>query len=248
MPLGLQWHPSIDAFSYAIPVVEIQTITKRAVLSLTARLFDPLGWLASVVVRAKILFQSTWLMGVDWDTPLDGRNSQLWEDFRRDLPQLSEIRVPRYVPTGPLSVSVEWHGFADASERAYAAVVYLLTTTGTKENQVSLIAAKTKVAPIKQVTLPRLELCAATLLVRLMDHVRPMIAREAPVHLWTDSTVALQWIQGHPSRWKTYVANRVSEIQTTLPGATWHHLPGIDNPADCASRGISPSELVAHPL
>jgi len=246
--LGLQWYPSIDSFSYAIPVVDMQTTTKLSVLSLTARLFDPLGWLAPVVARAKIFFQSTWLMGVDWDTPLDNRQSQLWDDFKGDLPRLAEIRVPRHLPVGPLATSVELHGFAGASERAFAAVVYLLTNTGNKEKQVSLVAAKTKMAPIKQVTLPRLELCAATLLVRLVGHVRSMIAEEAPVHLWTDSTVALSWIQGHPSRWQTYVANRVSEIQTALPGASWHHLPGTDNPADCASRGISPSELIAHPL
>jgi len=159
-------------------------------------------------------------MGVDWDTPLDNRQSQLWDDFKGDLPRLAEIRVPRHLPVGPLAISVELHGFADASERAFAAVVYLLTTTGDKEKQVSLVAAKTKVAPIKQVTLPRLELCAATLLVRLVGYVRPMIAEEAPVHLWTDFTVALSWMQGHPSRWQTYVANRVSEIQTALPGAS----------------------------
>lgn len=197
--LGLQWHPSIDSFSFAIPEVEMPATTKRTVLSLTARLFDSLGWMAPVVVRAKILFQSTWLMGIDWDTPLDEHQSKLWEDLRRDLPQLSKIRVPRHVPTGPQNASVEWHGFADASERAYAAVVYLVATTGNRERQVSLIASKTKVAPIKQVTLPRLELCAATLLVRLISHVRSTISEEAPVHLWTDSTVALQWIQGHPS-------------------------------------------------
>lgn len=73
--LGLQWHPSVDAFLFTIPAVEIPTATKQTVLLLTARLFDPLGWLAPVVVRAKILFQSTWLMGVDWDTPLDERHS-----------------------------------------------------------------------------------------------------------------------------------------------------------------------------
>lgn len=88
--------------------------------------------------------------GIDWDTSLDGLNSQLWEDFRKDLLQLAEIRVPRHVPTGPLAVFVEWYGFADASERAYAGMVYLQMTSGTEGNQVSLISAKIKVAPIKQ--------------------------------------------------------------------------------------------------
>jgi len=97
--------------------------------------------------------------------------------------------------------------------------------------------------------LPRLELCAATLLVRLVDHVQKLLnLQNRPVSLWSDSTVALGWIRGHPSQWETFVANRVSEIQTTLPDAQWRHVAGSDNPADCASRGLFPSELMDHPL
>jgi len=236
--LGLQWHPSTDAFSFSIPAVEMPIATKRTVLSLTARLFDPLGWLAPVVVRAKILFQSTWLMGVDWDTPLDEHHSRFWSDYKRDLPRLAEIRVPRYLPMESRKTATELHGFADASERAYAAV-YLRSTIVNQENQVRLVTAKTKVAPIKQITLPRLELCADTLLVRLMAHVRRILAEEAPVHLWSDSTVVLNWIRRHPSRWKTYVANRVTEIQTTLLEALWHHLSGTEITLPTVPREVS---------
>ncbi|KMQ84479.1 gag-pol polyprotein precursor, partial [Lasius niger] len=246
--LGLQWHPRLDCFSFSTRAISVPTYTKRSVLSLTARLFDPLGWLAPSVIRAKILFQSTWLQGIDWDTPLDEASVRLWRAFQEDLPRLEEIRVPRYVHLEASGASIELHGFADASERAYAAVVYIRTETCGRIT-VELIAAKTKVAPIKQVTLPRLELCASTLLVRLAAHVQHALgASTVPVHLWSDSTVALGWIRGHPTRWKTYVANRVAEVQSTLPEAQWHHLPGTENPADCASRGTSPSELVSHPL
>lgn len=93
--------------------------------------------------------------------------------------------------------------------------------------------------------LPRLELCAAVLLARLAFHVRSTLKiPTAPLHLWSDSTVALGWIRGHPTKWKTYVANRVTEIQTTVPEALWHHVPKKSNPVDCALRGLSPGKLV----
>ncbi|XP_071652997.1 uncharacterized protein [Temnothorax longispinosus] len=111
------------------------------------------------------------------------------------------------------------------------------------------MAAKTKVAPFKQVTLARLELNAAALLVKLASHAKTVLELQgATFHFWSDSMVTLGWIRGHPTRWKTYVANRVSEIQTTMPEALWHYVPGGDNPADCASRGLFPGELIGHQL
>ncbi|XP_029675204.1 uncharacterized protein LOC115242804 [Formica exsecta] len=246
--LGLRWHPHEDSFAFSIPPLQLSTVTKRTVLSLTARLFDPMGWLAPTTVRAKIIIQATWLLRVDWDTPLPEGDVQRWQEFQTELPFLEHIRVPRGL-TGGTAYRREIHGFADASEKAYAAVAYLRTENLEGEVEVTLLSAKTKVAPLKQVILPRLELYAATLLIRLVGHIgRVLETSDVTIHLWSDSTVALGWIRGHPAGWKTYVANRVSEIQTSLPDAVWHHIPGRDNPADCASRGLSPKELVNHPL
>jgi len=223
-------------------------VTKRTVLSLTAKLFDPLGWLSPTTVLAKIFIQSTWLLGVDWDTPLPDTEVRQWWRFQAELYRLEQINIPRWLGGGTTDCRIEIHGFADASVRAYSAVIYLKTEEGGTRD-VRLFAARTKVAPLKQISLPRLELSAATLLVRLVAHSLPRIgATEAPLHLWSDFTVTLGWIRGHPSSWVTFVANRVSEIQTTLPKTQWHHIPERENPADCASRGLYPGELVEHPL
>ncbi|GAB1860679.1 Gag-pol polyprotein [Camponotus japonicus] len=249
--LGLQWHPATDCFSFATRHISVTRITKRSALSLTSRLFDPLGWLAPAVVRAKIALQQIWLQGLGWDDPLDDILARTWHDYQTELPLLEQIRIPRWMGYHTVNTEIEVRGFADASESAYAAAVYLRIKSE-KSWDTALLAAKTKVAPVKQVSLPRLELCAATLMVRLVSRLRTVLELpQAPVHLWSDSTVDLGWIRGHPARWKTYVANRVAEIQVTCPDARWHHVPGRENPADCASRGLSPCcppALVAGPF
>nr|XP_012221303.1 PREDICTED: uncharacterized protein LOC105671592 [Linepithema humile] len=236
--LGMRWYPSTDTFTFTIQPRTLTEFTKRRVLSETARLFDPLGWLAPVVMRAKILIQSAWLRQLDWDTPLPSADAHQWQRFLSELPSLDRIRVDRWLGTSSSEEThTELHGFADASERGYAAAIYLRVSRRAATTT-RLIIAKSKVAPVKQVSLPRLELSAAVMVANLMQHVRANLDLfTAPVYLWSDSQVTLHWIQGHSSRWKTYVANRVSQIQELLPEARWQHVLGRDNPADCASRG-----------
>ncbi|XP_076278390.1 uncharacterized protein LOC143208142 [Lasioglossum baleicum] len=243
--LGIEWFPTSDCFQVTSATsLSNSGYTKRSVLSCTAQLFDPLGWLAPVTIVAKVLIQSLWLLKVDWDTPLPEKEELMWQQFQQQLPALQTLRVPRWLGTRSSTQPLEIHGFADASERAYAAVVYSRTLNAEESTTVSLIVAKSKVAPLKRVSLPRLELCAAFLLARLVEHVIKVLDwREVDLHLWSDSSVTLSWIQGHPSRWPTYVANRVAEIQRMLPLAKWHHVRSAENPADCASRGLSPAEL-----
>ncbi|XP_071651726.1 uncharacterized protein [Temnothorax longispinosus] len=189
--LELLWHPNEDTFAFAIHPRTVTEYTKRRVLSETARLFDPLGWLAPVVIRAKILIQSAWLPAAD---------ALCWRSFLEELPLLSRLRVNRWLGSGDEDAQAELHGFADASERGYAAAVYLrITRIGTVA--IHLLAAKSKVAPVRQVSLPRLELTAADLLISLTCHTRSTLRLfTAPTFLWSDSQVTLKWIQGHASR------------------------------------------------
>ncbi|OXU30168.1 hypothetical protein TSAR_012723, partial [Trichomalopsis sarcophagae] len=133
--------------------------------------------------------------------------------------------------------------FCDTLERAFAATIYLVLTS---ENSVysNLITAKSKVAPIKTVSVPKLELCGAVLLSRLITGVlHKLPIQPSRIHGWSDSKAVLAWIHSHPSRWKPFVANRVSEIVKSLPQATRRRVHSADNLADLATRGCTPMEL-----
>ncbi len=139
--------------------------------------------------------------------------------------------------------------FLDASEDAYAAVVYLRLVDSTGHVHISLVTSKTKVAPIKRLSIPRLELCGAWLLSMVLNYTRNVFGMSVnDVGAWTDSTIVLSWLSGNPRRFKTYVGNRVAQIVNLIPPERWKHVAGADNPADCASRGLYPSELVCHKL
>lgn len=216
--LGIRWYPANDRFGFNVTLSSIATpITKRIVLADTARLFDPLGLLSPVIIRAKILLQILWLLGLDWDDKLPDAVTTQWLAYRNDLCPLERIRIPRWLGTGSIGLTTELHGFCDASESAYAAVVYARTVYSNGTIQVNIITSKTKVSPVQQITVPRLELCGATLLARLMAIVEKSLEfKDVRSIAWTDSMVVLAWIRKSPNNWKTFVANRVSHIQSTL--------------------------------
>ena len=144
---------------------------------------------------------------------------------------------------------MQLHGFSDASEEAYAGVVYLRLVDSTGKVHTAIVMSKTRVSPIKRLSIPRLELCGAQLLTKLLCHVKKTL--NVPVtseFAWTDSTIVLSWLTGNPRRFKTYVGNRISFIVDQLPPDRWKHVPGIQNPADCASRGLFPLQLKDYDL
>ncbi|CAK1594516.1 unnamed protein product [Parnassius mnemosyne] len=248
--LGLTWNRHEDCFQYSVNLPPLTTapVTKRLIISDIARLFDPLGWLAPSVVLAKMFIQKLWLLGVCWDEELTTEVITEWSTYREELSLLTKVQVPRWLGTSS-SDDLELHGFSDASKAAYSAVVYLRTIDVSGKIHLSLLVAKTRVAPIKQISIPRLELCGAVLVSKLLIETAEILnISKEKIFAWTDSTVVLSWLNSHPSRWKTFVANRTSEILGALNSSQWFHVPTKENPADCASRGILPSSLVGNEL
>lgn len=168
------WDRASDSFRVRVtnPRTADPTPSKRFVLSRIARLFDPLGWVAPVPIFAKIFIQNLWVRGLDWDEPLPEDLAASWRDFQAKQSGLEVLRVPRWVHTGADHTLLQVHGFSDASKRAYAATVYLRAVGANGEIHTSLLAAKTKVDPVKTVSVPRLEVCGAVLLTRLLVLLR----------------------------------------------------------------------------
>ncbi len=171
-------------------------ITKHVLVSDVAKTFDVLGWFLPSTIVVKILLQRLWELKIDWDYLVPPEIHDAWAQRRSELPLLAKKHIPRcYYKKESLITSVELHGFCDASERAYGVVVYLRMTDTNGEVQTSLVTSKTKVAPTKHLTIPRLELCGAYLLAQLLHHVQQVF--ELPVSLvyaWTDSTIVLSWL------------------------------------------------------
>ncbi|XP_017876324.1 uncharacterized protein LOC108622755, partial [Ceratina calcarata] len=241
--LGLLWSAETDELRYALTNPRPNKITKRNILSEIAQIFDPLGLIGPITVKAKLIMQELWQLQVHWDESLPQDFHTRWINYRQELNDLVSLSIPRRV-AGDLTQTIELHGFSDASEKAYGASVYLRTRTDTGSWQSHLLCAKSRVAPLKTISLPRLELCGALLLARLANKVKTALnidnLRES---YWTDSTITLAWIRNEPCRWKTFVANRVSELQQLTSSNHWRHVMSEDNPADLISRGTNLSSI-----
>lgn len=250
--LGISWNTQRDCFQFLVSDLSrsgATPLTRRNRLSDIAKLFDPLGWFAPVTISAKIMMQELWKANLDWDIPVPTALADVWVKFRDSLTDLASISIPRCINSTSVHLARRLVGFCDASERAYSAVIYSVILTNDDAAVISLIAARTRVAPIKSVSLPRLELCGALLLAQLLTSVREELRMEFDESIaYTDSTIVLAWIKTSPHLWNTFVANRVSKIQALMNSNSWRHVPGIENPADCASRGIMPDQLQHHPL
>ncbi|XP_076477262.1 uncharacterized protein LOC143303108 [Bombus vancouverensis nearcticus] len=222
--LGVFWDSADDAILYSVKTnSDTSRVTKRSISSVIAQIYDPLGLLAPVIVRAKMIVQQVWTLKVDWDESLPTDVHTEWIKYHTQLPLLNAARFPRKTIIES-ATKIELHGFCDASERAYGACVYVRTTDRKNNIWNRLLTARSKVAPLKSLSIPRLELSGALLLTSLI--LRSYGDRSSPHTL------------------KTFVANRVAEIQAKTNISDWRHVPTDDNPADLISRGQTPKEFL----
>jgi len=162
--LGICWVPSRDAFQFCVSIPRSSRRTKRSILSIIARLFDPLGWSAPVTITAKIFLQKLWQARADWDETISDNLVTEWISIEDSLKAIDGFFLERWIKKGADTVDCELHGFSDASQQAYAAAVYLRLGSLSSERSSMLLVSKSKVAPIKPWSVPRLELAAAVLL------------------------------------------------------------------------------------
>ena len=244
--LGIIWLAEEDVFTFKFKSIEQQfKPTKRNVLKKIATLFDPLGFLSPFIIRAKMIMQKMWIAGTDWDDLLSDnlvKEVNLWFS---ELDQLQELRIPRCLQQNNDVTKINVHTFVEASQGAYGAVVYVRMEYKDQTVSVIFVAAKTKVAPLQSVGNPRMELMGACLGVKLTQLViKVLLVPMQHVVLWCDSTSVLWWIRGHGKIFKSFVANRIGEIQSSTNPDQWRYVPTEFNPADYLTKGLKVSELV----
>ena len=248
--LGLKWDSHLDEMSPSIHHSDSYSSTKRGIVSDVSKTYDVLGWISPTILQMKILFQQFWQEGIGWNDQVSEEAAKLHQEWRNDLPNLTTKTLPRcYVHPKYAVKEITLHGFADASQAAYGAVIYCRTLYHDHPPTMSLVTAKTKVAKLKTSTIPRLELCAATLLAKLLSCIGDALnIQSSHWTAWSDSSTVLAWLDGHKRRHPVFIANRVAIILEITHPSTWHYVPTHENPADCASRGMMPSKLLNHQL
>lgn len=242
--LGLHWNCKSDTLSYKVRKVEYSAVTMRNIYKVLASQYDPLGYLVPYTTRAKVLVQRLWDKKRDWDDPqLPEDLLDSWHSWEAELEHLPEITLPRCYSTPrmdhPSSIR-DIHVFCDASEQAYGSVAYLRTEDPDGEVEVSFLAARSRVAPRKQQSIPRLELCAALTGAQLLKVISTELTLKINSStLWSDSLTVLTWLLSDSCRYKVFVGTRVAEIQELTESASWRYVPTGDNPADDITRGLS---------
>ncbi|KRX69472.1 hypothetical protein T06_8532 [Trichinella sp. T6] len=203
----MSWNCKNDELSYNISmeITEKKKYTKREVLSAASRICDPLGYLTPFIIRAKTLIQELWQQGLRWEDPLPEDLKTTWTRWITEWTEIENVRIPRCLIEIPMKniTRLELHGLV------------------MHRRKLMVVRSKSKVSPLKSVTLPRLELVAAL----------------------SDSQITLCWIRNAARTWKPFVKNRVESIHELVKPEDWRCCPTKDNPADIITRGTTLRKL-----
>ena len=240
--LGAQWNIETDEFGF-----KDKPLTRRGILSIASSVYDPLGFVAPFILSAKLILQELCKKKMSWDEEINGSELRRWKGWLADLPKLSEVVVTRCYkpPTFGEINQIQLHHFSDASQYGYGTASYLRVVDTNGNIHCSLVIGKSRLAPLKVISIPRLELSAAAMSVRLDYMIRKEL--DLPIQesiFWTDSTAVIQLIENKTKRFHTFVANRLSIIQDGSSPAQWRHVDSKSNPADDASRGLTADQTI----
>ena len=243
--LGVQWNSSSDAFEFKLEMPQV-TDSKREILSAISSVYDPMGLIAPFMLTAKKILQQ--ISGGGWDDPVPSEVLDQWRGWCDQLACLRLLEVPRCIKPVELGVIADYelHLFSDASFSGYGCCAYLRMTDEEGRIVVTLLMAKSRVTPLRQMTIPRLELSAAVTAVKVACFLRRELSHlDLSLHFWCDSKVVLGYIANEAKRFHVFVANRIQFIRDHSDPAQWHFVGTKSNPADLVSRGLSAKELVA---
>ncbi len=245
--LGLIWQCRSDTLVYKPYQREEGDVTMRKIYRTLAKLYDPLGYLIPYSTRAKIIVQLLWDKRREWDDPnLPANLLASWNQWESELPQLTQICLPRCYSSSlqhPVKIR-SVHVFCDASERAYGSVAYLCSEDDQGNLEVAFLAARSRVAPKKQISIARLELCAALTGAQLGDILKKELTLDIHQFVyWSDSTTVLAWLHSDSCRYRVFVGVRVTEIQELSDPGSWRYVDSASNPADDITRGLSLTQL-----
>jgi hypothetical protein len=249
--LGLAWNYETDELFYRLDFSRVKPDvlsgkripTKREVLQLLMSIFDPMGILSNYTIHGKLIMQAVFRQKGDWDDTISAESYALWRRWYDNIQKIKTLSIPRCYSLNMKDYQVELHVFVDASESAFSAVAYFRFVDKDKKTKVTLVAAKTKVAPKKLLTIPRLELQAAVLGSRLATSI--VNGHSYPIYrktFWSDSAVVLQWINSDARNYKVFVSHRISEILETTDSKEWKWIPTSQNVADEATKWIKFTE------
>ena len=247
--LGLKWDKSNDTFIFDLN--ELKTLivtkpTKREFIQFFASIYDPLGLINPFVVLFKCLFQKLCVLKIGWDEFLPDEVLKIWSNIILDLDSCGVLVVDRWYGNLGNAKRVELHGFSDASMGAFGCCIYIRIICQDNSIISSLVTAKSRVSPIKPISIPKLELQGVVLLANLMTQVKTEFSSFvsiSSIHCWTDSMIVLHWINGNGKKQDVFVRRRIDEVRKLVGVDCWYHVESKLNPADLLSRGLLFSEI-----